>query len=175
MDVDAKVLEAVALLKQAGRMDLLKEEALVPGRPARRASAGVAAAVAACSPLRAVGGSQVWRECEWDAQLFTDAAGSAGFGLYWEGRWCAEEWPGDWKHGGRSIAFLEFFPLIISVCLWGAELSHSRVLFQVDNLAVVQMVNRQSAREAGLLQLLRVFVLQCLRMTYILEQGTCRG
>ncbi|KAJ1164253.1 hypothetical protein NDU88_004698 [Pleurodeles waltl] len=64
---------------------------------------------------------------------------------------------------GRSIAFLEFFPLIVAVCLWGGELSHSRVLFRVDNLAVVQMVNRQSAREAGLLQLLRVFVLHCLR------------
>ncbi|KAJ1089132.1 hypothetical protein NDU88_002283 [Pleurodeles waltl] len=56
MDSDAKVLEAVALLKQAGRMDLLKEEALVPGRPARRASAGVATAVADCSPPHAAGG-----------------------------------------------------------------------------------------------------------------------
>ncbi|KAJ1184490.1 hypothetical protein NDU88_001296 [Pleurodeles waltl] len=106
---------------------------------------------------------QVWREWEWDAQLFSDAAGSSGFGLYWEGRWCAEEWPQEWKQGGRSIAFLEFVPLIVAVCLWGAELSHSLVLFRVDNLAVVQTVNRQSAREAGLLQLLRVFVLQCLR------------
>ncbi|KAJ1117254.1 hypothetical protein NDU88_005454 [Pleurodeles waltl] len=106
---------------------------------------------------------QVWREREWDAQLFSDAAGSSGFGLYWEGRWCAEEWPSEWKGGGRSIAFLEFFLLIVAVCLWGWELSHSRVLFRVDNLAVVQMVNRQSAREAGLLQLLRVFVLHCLR------------
>ncbi|KAJ1119662.1 hypothetical protein NDU88_007847 [Pleurodeles waltl] len=59
MDSDAKVLEAVALLRQAGRMDLLKEEALVPGRPACRASAGVAAAVAACSLPRAAGGLQV--------------------------------------------------------------------------------------------------------------------
>ncbi|KAJ1129025.1 hypothetical protein NDU88_007396 [Pleurodeles waltl] len=58
MEKDAKVLEALALLKQAGRMDLLREEALVPGRPARRASAGVAAAVAACSPPRPAGGAQ---------------------------------------------------------------------------------------------------------------------
>ncbi|KAJ1191631.1 hypothetical protein NDU88_000947 [Pleurodeles waltl] len=196
MAADPKVLEAVALLRQAGRLDLLKEGALEPGRPAARA---------ACSPPRlaekvrrlslALAGHalphhhvrlkvavredlrmwvsflesfngiplQVWREWEWEAQLFSDAAGSSGFGLYWEGRWCAEEWPKEWKQGGRSIAFLEFFQLIVAVCLWGEELSHSRVLFRVDNLAVVQMVNRQSAREAGLLQLLRVFVLQCLR------------
>ncbi|KAJ1148270.1 hypothetical protein NDU88_001107 [Pleurodeles waltl] len=59
MDADAKVLETVALLRQAGRMDLLREEALAPGRPARRASAGVTAAVAAYSPPRAIGGLQV--------------------------------------------------------------------------------------------------------------------
>ncbi|KAJ1217678.1 hypothetical protein NDU88_005271 [Pleurodeles waltl] len=106
---------------------------------------------------------KVWHDCEWDVQLFSDAAGSTGFGLYWEGRWCAEEWPNEWKNGGRSIAFLELFPLIVAVCLWGTELRHTRVLFRVDNMAVVQMVNRQSAREAGVLQLMRVFVLQCLR------------
>ncbi|KAJ1123313.1 hypothetical protein NDU88_001784 [Pleurodeles waltl] len=43
-----KVKAALALLKQAGRMDLVHEEALASGCPARRASAGVAAAVAAC-------------------------------------------------------------------------------------------------------------------------------
>ncbi|XP_069093123.1 uncharacterized protein [Pleurodeles waltl] len=103
------------------------------------------------------------RDCEWDVQLFSDAAGAYGFGLYWEGRWCAEEWPSEWKHGGRSIAFLELFPLIVAVCLWGSELQHSRVLSRVDNMTVVQLVNRQSAREAGVLQLMHVFVLQCLR------------
>ncbi|KAJ1161002.1 hypothetical protein NDU88_001491 [Pleurodeles waltl] len=44
MESEKKVLEAVALLRQAGRLDLLKEGALAPTRLARRASAGVAAA-----------------------------------------------------------------------------------------------------------------------------------
>ncbi|KAJ1166461.1 hypothetical protein NDU88_006863 [Pleurodeles waltl] len=52
MESEKKVLEAVALLRQAGWLDLLKEGALAPTRPACRASAGVAAAVAACSPPR---------------------------------------------------------------------------------------------------------------------------
>ncbi|KAJ1142159.1 hypothetical protein NDU88_008486 [Pleurodeles waltl] len=52
MESEAKVREALALLRQAGRLDLLKEGALAPTRPARRASAGVAAMVAACSPPR---------------------------------------------------------------------------------------------------------------------------
>ncbi|KAJ1189175.1 hypothetical protein NDU88_005926 [Pleurodeles waltl] len=57
METEAKVLEALALLRQAGRMDLLKEGALAPARPARRASAGVAAA--ACSPPRVAAAGKV--------------------------------------------------------------------------------------------------------------------
>ncbi|KAJ1099148.1 hypothetical protein NDU88_004252 [Pleurodeles waltl] len=64
MEMEAKVLEAVALLRQAGRMDLLKEGALAPARPARRASAGVAAA--ACSPPRVVAADKV-RGASWGA------------------------------------------------------------------------------------------------------------
>ncbi|KAJ1118387.1 hypothetical protein NDU88_006578 [Pleurodeles waltl] len=33
MELDSKVLEALALLKQAGRMDIVKEESLAPGAP----------------------------------------------------------------------------------------------------------------------------------------------
>ncbi|KAJ1216189.1 hypothetical protein NDU88_003795 [Pleurodeles waltl] len=50
MESEAKVLEAFALLRQAGRLDLLKEGALAPTRPACRASAGVGAAVDTSSP-----------------------------------------------------------------------------------------------------------------------------
>ncbi|KAJ1092595.1 hypothetical protein NDU88_005705 [Pleurodeles waltl] len=42
MAEDPKILEAVALLRQAGRLDLLNEGALAPGRLACRASVGVA-------------------------------------------------------------------------------------------------------------------------------------
>ena len=33
------------------------------------------------------------REESWDFQVYSDAAGGSGFGLYWQGRWCAVEWP----------------------------------------------------------------------------------
>ncbi|KAJ1123602.1 hypothetical protein NDU88_002070 [Pleurodeles waltl] len=57
MDTEAKVREALALLRQAGRLDLLRDGALAPTRPARRASAGVA--VAACSPPRVASAGKV--------------------------------------------------------------------------------------------------------------------
>ncbi|KAJ1164380.1 hypothetical protein NDU88_004820 [Pleurodeles waltl] len=54
MDVsEAECLRAaVALLEKAGRMDLLRREALPALRPAQKAAHGVAAAVMACSPPR---------------------------------------------------------------------------------------------------------------------------
>ncbi|KAJ1145498.1 hypothetical protein NDU88_011784 [Pleurodeles waltl] len=57
--MDPKVQETLALLQQAGRLDLLKEEVLAPCRPARRASAGVGVVVAACSPPLAAREGQV--------------------------------------------------------------------------------------------------------------------
>ncbi|KAJ1164119.1 hypothetical protein NDU88_004565 [Pleurodeles waltl] len=50
---EEKVQAALALLRQAGRMDLVRVVALATGHPVRRASAGVAAVVMACSPPRA--------------------------------------------------------------------------------------------------------------------------
>ncbi|KAJ1079727.1 hypothetical protein NDU88_000036 [Pleurodeles waltl] len=59
---DENVWKALALLEQAGRLDMLWPEALAPECMARWASAGVAAAVLACSPPRFVLlGSQVRR------------------------------------------------------------------------------------------------------------------
>ncbi|KAJ1104843.1 hypothetical protein NDU88_002252 [Pleurodeles waltl] len=47
------VKAALSLLKKAGCMDLVRQEALPALRPARKAVQGVAAAVMACSPPRA--------------------------------------------------------------------------------------------------------------------------
>ncbi|KAJ1108792.1 hypothetical protein NDU88_006162 [Pleurodeles waltl] len=47
------------VLREAGRLDLVTPEALAPGRPVRRASPGVAAAVVACSPPRSSSGGTV--------------------------------------------------------------------------------------------------------------------
>ncbi|KAJ1213750.1 hypothetical protein NDU88_001381 [Pleurodeles waltl] len=53
---EAEYLQAaVALLEKAGRMDLLRQEALPALRPARKAAQGVTAAVMACSPPRSGG------------------------------------------------------------------------------------------------------------------------
>ncbi|KAJ1216731.1 hypothetical protein NDU88_004330 [Pleurodeles waltl] len=54
MAVEAKVQQALRLLEEAGRQDLVRPEAAPAARPTRRAASGVAAAVLACSPTRRV-------------------------------------------------------------------------------------------------------------------------
>ncbi|KAJ1214317.1 hypothetical protein NDU88_001936 [Pleurodeles waltl] len=50
--MDRRVRQAMALLKEAGRLDLLAAPVAPKERPVRKAASGVAAAVVACSPPR---------------------------------------------------------------------------------------------------------------------------
>ena len=49
--------------------------------------------------------------------LFTDASGALGFG----------NWPSNWQY--QNIAILEFYPIVLSLYLWGAAMSNQRILF----------------------------------------------
>ncbi|KAJ1175967.1 hypothetical protein NDU88_001252 [Pleurodeles waltl] len=95
--MDARVVRAMELLKEAGRLDLLAAPAAPRDRPVRRAASGVAAAVAACSPPRErkqVSGAGH----EWGGPW---AGREVGPGLPWAGRNQFEE-PAA-PLGGRSV------------------------------------------------------------------------
>ncbi|KAJ1096558.1 hypothetical protein NDU88_001693 [Pleurodeles waltl] len=102
------------------------------------------------------------------------ANGTFRFSLMRPGRWALEfigragsGQRNGWRFGVRVVAAFpswSFFRWWWR-CMCGATvLMHKRVLFRVDNLAVAQVVNRQSDRDAQVLQLLRVFVLECLQL-----------
>ncbi|KAM4045411.1 LOW QUALITY PROTEIN: uncharacterized protein ACNLHF_009243 [Anomaloglossus baeobatrachus] len=95
--------------------------------------------------------------------LYTDVAGSSGFGAYFGGRWCVGKWPESWRISGltRNLALLELFPIVV---LWGQELRDRKVRFMCDNLGVVQCVNKLIADSPPVVDLLRHMVLQCLEL-----------
>lgn len=66
-----------------------------------------------------------------------------------------------------DLTFLEFFPLLVAIHMWGAELSNSTVYFWCDNQAVVIVVNWQTLRSVKVMHLVRAFVLQCLRLNIL--------
>ena len=59
--------------------------------------------------------------------LYTDASGTLGFGAIFGSRWCYGKWPLDWAY--CNIAILELYPIVLSLYLWGHEMSNQCVVF----------------------------------------------
>ncbi len=105
---------------------------------------------------------QSWLD-EQDLQLFTDASSDMGFGGFYNGKWFQGKWPSA-EYRSFSIAWLEFFPIVVALVVWGEELRGKRIVIRSDNKAVVSIVNRQTSKCTKIMRLVRFFVLQCLKM-----------
>ena len=103
-----------------------------------------------------------------DVCLFTDSSAAAdkGFGAYFQGRWLSSPWPADWVQEGRlsDITLLEFFPILVSIVIWGHQLRNKKVLFRCDNQSVVHVLNTQTSKSADLMVLVRALTLKCLQL-----------
>lgn len=93
-------------------------------------------------------------------KFYTDAAKSSGFGIIFGKKWAMGKWPDSWKQ--RDISFLELFPIVLGVLLWGPELRDKRILFLTDNQSIVYVINKQTSKDRSLLSLIRKLVLICL-------------
>nr|XP_054749833.1 uncharacterized protein LOC129255509 [Lytechinus pictus] len=98
-----------------------------------------------------------------ELHFFTDASGSIGFGAYFQGKWTQGKWPVGVCTPVYSIAFLELFPIVVGLHLWGPHLANRRVMFWSDNQAVVGIINSQTSKCPRIMGLVREFVLSCLR------------
>lgn len=113
-------------------------------------------------------GVSFWRDdllLEAELQVMSDAAGSSGFGVYFRKHWCAADWPRAWVQAGwvRDLTFLEFFPIVVAVRVWGTEMANSVVHFWCDNLAAVHVINSLTSRSPRVMALVRAFTLLCLQ------------
>ena len=99
----------------------------------------------------------------WDSsdklKLYTDAAGSLGFGAVFGSKWCYGKWPDNWLH--QNIAMLEFYPIVLSLCLWGHQMQNRCILFLTE--ALVYVINKQSCKDKNLMFFVRKLVLVCLQ------------
>ena len=93
--------------------------------------------------------------------LFTDASGSIGFGAIFGREWCYGRWPTQWLH--RNIAILEFYPIVLSLCLWGNKMQNHSILFFTDNEALVHVINKKSCQDKSVMFFVRKLVLVCLK------------
>ena len=117
--------------------------------------------------LREYNGSTIFSDQIWvaeeDIQFFTDASGGIGFGGYYSGRWFQGRWPSRQFSQDHSIAWLEMFPIVVAIAIWGDKLQGKRIIMRCDNEAVVTIVNKQSSKCKEIMKLVRFLVLQCLK------------
>ena len=103
--------------------------------------------------LTSFNGRSFFLEDFWDSsdmlELFTNAAGSSGFGAIFGRKWCYGKWPGNWLH--QNIAILEFYPIVLSLYLWGHHMQNCCILFLTDNEALVYVINKQSCKDKNLM------------------------
>ena len=94
-------------------------------------------------------------------ELYTDAAGSKGYGAIFDTHWLCGAWPHAWK--SLNIAFLELFPIVLSVHVWGSQMANRCIVFFTDNAALVDIINQQTSKHKLIMILIRDLVLTCLR------------
>lgn len=68
-----------------------------------------------------------------DLELFTDAAGSTGFGAFCKRQWCAARWPLTWQEAGflQNLVLLELFPIVVAMEIWGESFRNLRSILIV--------------------------------------------
>ena len=99
--------------------------------------------------------------------LYTDASGSLDFGALFQNHWCYKAWPPSWTT--YNIAALEFFPIVLSLFLWGSALSNRCILFFTDNEALVHVINKQSFKDQQLMFFVRKMVLICVKYNILFK------
>lgn len=102
----------------------------------------------------------IWKTSE-QLHLYTDAAGSWGFGAVFGRKWFYGAWPESMKE--YNITLKELFPIVVAVEVWGRVLQNSCVIFHSDNAAVVNIVNAQTSKDSKIMILVRRLVLALMK------------
>ncbi|KAK3107807.1 hypothetical protein FSP39_022643 [Pinctada imbricata] len=116
-------------------------------------------------------GKSVFLDDEWIPSdvlsIYTDASGSLGYAAVFGANWFALPWLEE--HQQFQITVKELFPIVLLLELWGEQLQNKKILFFSDNIAVVQIINKQSSKEKTLMKLLRRLVLVSLRYNILFK------
>ena len=55
------------------------------------------------------------------------------------------------------------FPIVLAIEIWGQSMSNSKIYFMSDNMAVVEVINKQTSKDKTLMRLVRRLVLATLK------------
>jgi hypothetical protein len=69
----------------------------------------------------------------------------------------------------RNISFLELFPIVVALCLWGNSFANKNVIFHIDNQAVVTIIYKQTSKDPNIKTLMRRLVLVTLEFNVLIK------
>ena len=79
-----------------------------------------------------------------DFSVCSDASGATGYGAFMDNEWFNGRWSS--QQAPMSIAYKELFPIVLAAYIWGSRWSCRHILFQVDNEALVHILNSDFSR-----------------------------
>lgn len=116
-------------------------------------------------------GKSLFLESTWSSpevtHLYTDAAGSIGYGAYYDGRWFNGSWPSELR--SFSIVWKELFPIFLACTIWGQFWQKKRICFHCDNQAVVEIWRKGSTKDQAVMALVRKTFLAAARNNFTLR------
>ena len=65
-----------------------------------------------------------------------------GCGAYFQGSCFFLPWPAGWENKDilKDTCFLEMIPVVLAIEVWGLQLRNKKVVFNVDNNALVSII-----------------------------------
>lgn len=132
--------------------------------------------------LRQWNGISMFYDINWtttyEMELYTDASSTIGFGAYYHGYWFAVKWPKfllneiqTTSDKAVSMAFMELYPIVAAVVLWGEQWRAKKILFYCDNLATVNIINKGRSKALHIMKLMRklTWLAACCNFTFHAE------
>ena len=107
-----------------------------------------------------------------DLELYTDAAGSIGFGDYLQGKWFQGYLSPHMRlnrEQGISIEWQELLPIIIACSIWHPFLARKRLRFWCDNESVVSIINSGHSKVPRIMELVRKLVLLSMQHNFLVR------
>ena len=101
-----------------------------------------------------------------DFSVSSDASGAIGYGGFMDNEWFNGRW--STLQLPLSIAYKELFPVVLAAHVWGPGWSRRRIMFHVDNKAVVHILNSWTSPDPNIMHLLRSLlkVAACFSFTF---------
>ena len=101
--------------------------------------------------------------------LYTNAAGSIGYGFFFNNQWFQGKWLPSHQlspTSGISIAWQELYPIYLATMLWAPTWANKRLCFHCDNQATVAILSAKSSKVPRIMNLIRLITFQTLRYNF---------